>query len=116
MGDLGTIIGLVALWLGVIFCVLGVLGVVRFPDVYTRIHASGKVAMLGLVGLLIGVAFLLPETTLKVGALIIFLVITSPVSSHAIAEAAYRSGVPMRSRSGEPPRDDLAQKGSAPEA
>jgi multicomponent Na+:H+ antiporter subunit G len=110
MGDLGIVLGLIALWFGIIFCVLGVLGVVRFPDVYTRIHASGKVAMLGLVGLLIGAAFLLPATTLKVGLLIIFLVITSPVSSHAIAEAAYRSGVPMRSRTGEPLRDDLAEK------
>lgn len=110
MDALGTVIGLVIFWFGIIFCVIGTIGMIRLPDVYTRIYASTKVATLGLFGLLIGAAFLLPEAAPKAVVLIIFMTITSPVSSHAIAEAAYRSGVPMRTRSGEPPRDDLAQK------
>lgn len=98
------IVGLVALWAGVIFCALGVLGLIRFPDVYCRLHASGKVATLGLCGLLVGASLLLPHVALKALALAIFMVISSPVASHAIALAAYRQGTPMAN----PVRDDLA--------
>jgi multicomponent Na+:H+ antiporter subunit G len=99
------VIGMVALGLGIFFCAVGVLGLIRLPDVYSRIHASGKVATLGLYGLLIGVAVLVPEVTMKVIALALFLTITSPVASHAIASAAYRQGVPLQGSV----RDDLAQ-------
>lgn len=99
MADLLQIVlqiaGLIALWIGVIFCALGVVGLYRFPDVYARLHASGKVSTMGLAGLLLGVALIMPSTALKAIALTIFMVITSPVSTHAIAMAAYRSGVPM---------------------
>ncbi len=89
------ILGLIALWIGVGFCAAGVLGVIRMPDLYCRLHASGKVATVGLCGLLVGAAFLMPSTTLKVIALGIFAVLTLPVSTHAIAAAAYRHGIPM---------------------
>lgn len=97
------ILGLAALVFGLFFSTMGVLGLVRFPDVYCRIHASGKVSTLGLAGLLIGAAFLLPETTLRVIALGLFMAIASPVASHAVAAAAYRQGVPMRTAV----RDDM---------
>jgi multicomponent Na+:H+ antiporter subunit G len=99
-----NIIGLILLWIGVIFSALGVLGLIRFPDVYCRLHASGKVATMGLCGLLVGAVFLMPTLAAKAIALAIFMVISSPVSTHAIAMAAYRLGVPMRN----PVRDDLA--------
>jgi multicomponent Na+:H+ antiporter subunit G len=89
------VIGLVVLWGGVVFSALGVLGMMRFPDVYSRLHASGKVSTLGLCGLLIGASCLMPSLTLKAIALGIFLVMTAPVASHAIALAAYRMGVPL---------------------
>lgn len=88
-------IGLAFLWFGVAFCAIGVLGVMRFPDVYSRIHASGKAATMGLFGILVGTAILVPAATLPAIALLIFMVITSPVSAHSIASAAHRSGVPV---------------------
>jgi multicomponent Na+:H+ antiporter subunit G len=91
------ILALAALVFGLFFSLVGIVGLVRFPDVYCRIHASGKVATLGLVGLLATSALLLPETALKALALALFVVITSPVASHAIASAAYRQGVPVNS-------------------
>jgi multicomponent Na+:H+ antiporter subunit G len=97
------IIGLIFLWIGVIFSVLGVVGLIRLPDVYCRLHASGKISTLGLCGLLIGAGFLMPSTALKALALGIFTIIASPVATHAIALAAYRLGVPMKV----PMRDDL---------
>jgi multicomponent Na+:H+ antiporter subunit G len=97
-------LGIAAIWFGVFFCAVGVVGLVRMPDVYCRLHASGKVTTVGFCGLLLGAAFLLPEVTLKVIALAIFAVLTLPVSTHAIAAAAYRHGVPLTN----PVRDDLA--------
>lgn len=93
--SLVDLLGLGALAFGLFFSVVGIIGLIRFPDVYCRIHASGKVATLGLVGLLAASALAMPETALKALALALFVVITSPVASHAIASAAYRTGVPM---------------------
>ncbi|MGQ9910294.1 MAG: monovalent cation/H(+) antiporter subunit G [Candidatus Flexifilum sp.] len=101
-------IALLFIAIGIFFSFAGVLGVMRMPDVYTRLHASGKVSMLGLFGLLIGVALLMPEIAPKLIGLGLFLLITSPVASHSIAAAAYRSGVPLARVS----RDDLAAKRS----
>jgi multicomponent Na+:H+ antiporter subunit G len=99
-------IGLIAVWIGVIFCALGVIGQFRFSDVYSRLHASGKVSTLGLAGLLLGAALILPSTGGKALALAIFMVITSPIGTHAIALAAYRHGVALRNSK----RDDLASR------
>lgn len=98
-------IGVVLLWVGVVFCALGVLGLMRMPDVYARLHAAGKVSTVGLIGISLGAAILMPSLTLKVLALIVFLVVTLPVSSHVIALAAHRRGVRMK----DPVRDDLAR-------
>lgn len=100
------ILGLVVLWVGVGFSVLGVVGMIRMPDLYCRLHASGKVATVGLTGLLLGTALLMPEAGLKALALAIFAVLTLPVSTHAIAAAAYRHGVPMNKSI----RDDMARQ------
>lgn len=113
--DLVQVIGLIPLWIGVIFCGLAVLGLFRFPDVYTRLHASGKVSTVGLAGLLLGTALIMPSTALKGIALAIFMVITSPVATHAIAKAAHRSGVPMVTGPQKPARDTLEMTASAPE-
>ncbi|MBZ0282805.1 MAG: monovalent cation/H(+) antiporter subunit G [Anaerolineae bacterium] len=104
---LGEVLGLLALGFGVFFCVVGIIGLLRFPDVYCRIHASGKVSTVGIVGLLVGASLLMPEITLKALGLALFMVIASPIASHAIASAAYRQGVPLVLVA----RDDLAGRG-----
>ncbi|MCA9882256.1 MAG: monovalent cation/H(+) antiporter subunit G [Anaerolineae bacterium] len=78
---------------GVVFSVLGVLGILRLPDTYSRLHASGKVGTLGVVGICIGAAILMPSAALKVLALSLFLILTGPVSSHAIAAGLHRHEV-----------------------
>lgn len=91
---------------GTIFAMIGVIGVIRLPDVYTRLHASGKVATLGIFGLLMGAALLMPEIAPKALVLGLFLLFSSPVASHAIAGAAYQAGSPMIGAQ----RDDLRGK------
>lgn len=100
------ILGLIVLWGGVAFSVVGVLGLVRMPDLYCRLHASGKVSTVGLCGLLLGAALIMPSALLKLLALALFAVLTLPVSTHAIAAAAYRHGTPLERSE----RDDLAER------
>ena len=86
----GELIGIFFLLFGLFFCSVGVLGVIRMPDIYSRLHASGKVGTLGLFGLLVGAAIIMPSTILKVMALGLFVLFTSPVASHAIAASEFR--------------------------
>lgn len=89
------VIGLVVVWVGVGFSIIGVLGMIRMPDLYCRLHAAGKVSTVGLCGLLLGAAIMMPSAALKLVALTLFAVLTLPVSTHAIAAGAYRHGVPV---------------------
>jgi multicomponent Na+:H+ antiporter subunit G len=100
---LNEILAMVALGAGTFFSVVGIIGMMRLPDVYCRIHASGKVSILGILGLLAGAALLMPDLTLKALALAVFLVMTAPVASYAIAAAAHRQGIPRAGAI----RDDL---------
>ena len=83
-------LGIAALLFGLFFCAVGVIGVIRMPDSLTRLHASGKVATLGLFGILLGAAILMPSTWLRLLALGLFVLLTSPVATHAIAASVYR--------------------------
>ena len=90
---------------GTIFSGLGMLGFIRFPDVYTRLHATGKVSALG-ASFLVFAAIAGTDLTFGKGfVLVLLLLIGSPVVSHVIASAAYKAGVPMVNSQ----RDDLAK-------
>lgn len=90
------------MWLGSILCVIGgvstviaSVGVLRFPDFYTRLHAASVTDTLGALTLLLGMAFLAPAFPIVVKVVLIglFLVLTGPTSAHAIANAAYTAGL-----------------------
>lgn len=80
---------------GALFVVIGTLGVLRFPDVYSRMHAAGITDTMGagslLIGLMIQAGFGL--VTVKLLFILLFLIFTSPVSTHAVARAAKNGGV-----------------------
>jgi multicomponent Na+:H+ antiporter subunit G len=84
------IIGTVSILIGVIFSVLGVIGILRLPDTYSRLHASGKTSTLGVLFICFGTAFIMPSAILKLLALGIFIIFSGPVGSHAIAAAVHR--------------------------
>jgi multicomponent Na+:H+ antiporter subunit G len=72
-------------------------GVLRMPDVFTRMQASTKASTLGLGCLLAGVALRNPELSFAVRAAVIgaFMLLTTAVSAHVIARAAARTGAPI---------------------
>ena len=98
------LIAILAIVIGTAFSALGVLGFIRLPDVYTRLHATGKVSVFGVVLLLLATVALTPLEFGKGLVLIALLVIGGPVTSHAIGSAAHRIGIPMKGAI----RDDLA--------
>ena len=85
--------------------IIGSLGLIRFPDVYTRSHAQTVATVGGACLVLIGVMISQPLTTMtaKLVFLTIFIFLTSPVGTHAITRAAYRSGVKPKVK-----KDELA--------
>ena len=76
---------------------LAAVGVLRMPDVFTRMQASTKASTLGLGCLLAGLALRNPELSFIVRAAVIaaFMLLTTAVSAHAIARAAARTGAPI---------------------
>ncbi len=80
---------------GVFFVFVGAVGVLRLPDFYTRLHAAGVTDTLGaeliLMGLMVHAGWSLD--TLKLGLIGLFLFLTSPTSTHAVANAAYTAGL-----------------------
>ena len=75
--------------------VIGAFGLLRFPDFYSRQHAAGTTdtlcAMLILLGL--GAQAGLSLAAFKLAAILLFLIVTSPVATHALANAALHSGL-----------------------
>ena len=85
----------VLLALGGTLVFIGGLGLLRFPDFFTRLHAAGVTDTLGAWAILAGLMLQAGITliTVKLIAIWIFLLITSPTSSHALAKAALHGGV-----------------------
>ena len=84
---------------GVFFIVVGGIGIVRLPDVYTRLHAAGMTDTMGAGLVLIGLSFQAGLTLVTVRLLMIwaFLLFTSPIGTHALARAALHGKVdPIR--------------------
>lgn len=90
-------IALLLLLLGAVFMLLAAIGMVRMPDVLTRMHSSTKSGTLGVGLIMLGVALVFGDFAIRVRALaiVIFMFSTTPVSAHMIARAAYLSGVPL---------------------
>ena len=82
---------------GATLALLAGVGVLRMPDVFTRMQASTKASTLGLGCLLTGVALRNPESAFVVRAASIaaFTLLTSAVAAHVIARAAARAGAPI---------------------
>lgn len=89
--------GVLALYLGIAITAAGVLGIYRFPDVYTRLNALAKVTTLGALLIHLASAALLPWGQGNKGILTaLVLLLTTPVVTQTIAFVAHRLGVPDR--------------------
>jgi multicomponent Na+:H+ antiporter subunit G len=101
---IAEILVLICLIIGLVFNALAIIGLIRFPDVYTRMHATTKATTFGTIFLCIGVviyalATLIGTADLQYLMLILHtivamfaLAITNAVGAHALARAAHRNG------------------------
>ncbi len=106
MGAVVEALAILAIFAGTLFSIVGTLGLIRLPDVYTRLHATGKVGVFG-VALLAIAAVLLTDLSWGRGLIMaLVMLVVGPATSHAIGSAAYRFGIPLHEMS---VRDDLAQ-------
>ena len=81
--------------MGSLFFLLGSLGIIRMPDTYNRIQTGTKATSLGTILFLLGIGLIHPLWMGKIVILILFVFYTNPVSSHALARAALKAGIPL---------------------
>jgi multicomponent Na+:H+ antiporter subunit G len=80
---------------GALFCLIGAIGVLRFPDVYSRMHSAGVTDTLGALLVLLGLMLLAGFSLAGAKLLFIlaFLWMATPTATHALAKAARHGGV-----------------------
>ena len=94
LGAVSDIIVGIMLLIGATFVLSASIGLLRFPDVYTRMHSASKAGTLGSGVVLIALAVYSGEMSVFWRALagIVFFLLTAPVSAHLIARVAYLTG------------------------
>lgn len=100
---MGELLGSIIALGGAVFLLLASLGLIRMPDVYNRMQAGTKATTLGSMLVFLGFALVMPEAWPRLVLLILFILLTNPLSSHALARSAHIQGVPVGTD-----RDDLA--------
>lgn len=96
-----TLLAGIFIILGFIFFTGGSIGILRFPDFYSRLHPAGKLDSLGLLLSMTGMALYTLQdfslaailTSLKIMLIVVFVFITSPTATHAILDAGVRAGL-----------------------
>ena len=89
------ILSWISIGIGCAFVLVGGLGLVRLPDVFTRLHAASVADSAGAGFILLGLMLQagLSLTTLKLVLILAFLVFTAPTAAHALAHAALLDGI-----------------------
>ena len=85
--------------IGALFALLAAVGLLRLPDLYTRMHAASKAGVVGAGLILLAVALVSFDAAVALRALlgIVFLVLTTPISAHLLARAAHLAAIPPAS-------------------
>ncbi len=92
------IVGYFLLYFGALFLLLGAFGLIRLPDLYTRMQAATKSTTLGAFSSVLGVGILHPGWFVKCVVVALFILLTAPIGSSALMRAAYKTGVPFDER------------------
>ncbi len=88
-------IGYVFIFLGVMAFVVSSIGLVRMPDIYTRMHAGTKTTTIGMLLVILGAVFIEPSWAWKLILLAVFILLTNPLSSSVIARASHKDGATL---------------------
>lgn len=102
---INQIIGAVMILIGSAFFFLGSLGLLRLPDIFNRLQAGTKATTMGIIFAVLGTGVYYPEHMLKALLIVIFVLITNPVSSSTLARSAFRNRVKYDERTINEARD-----------
>jgi len=92
---MSELIGSLVILVGAFFLFSAGLGLLRMPDVFTRIQAGTKASTLGNILVLGGLGIYHPDWSLKLLIIAYFVLMTNPLSSHALSRAAHAIRTPM---------------------
>jgi multicomponent Na+:H+ antiporter subunit G len=93
-GELLSYAGALLILVGAVFSFLAALGVLRLPDLYTRLHAASKAGVLGAGLILAAVGIISGDwaVVLRAALGIAFLLLSTPVAAHLLARAGFKAG------------------------
>lgn len=88
------LIAFVLMGLGLVFLVGSMIGMLRLPDFYSRVHASGNSETLGTALVFLGLAVYngFTDTSAKIIVIFLFVFLGNPIGSHILAKTAYKTG------------------------
>ena len=97
MQALAEILAAGLLLVGSLFTLSSAVGLLRLPDIYSRMHAASKAGTLGSCVILLAVALVSADISVatRVIAAVVFFIITAPISAHLLARAALIAGYPL---------------------
>lgn len=90
--DIADVVSAVLLLVGAFLALVAAIGILRFPDLLTRMHAATKPQVLGLLLIIVGLGLRLRSPTVvgMLALIVIFQLLTAPVSAHMIGRTAFR--------------------------
>ena len=94
LADIADVAAAVCLVIGALLALIAAIGILRFPDVLTRMHSATKPQVLGLLLILIGLGLRLrdPATIGLLAMVALFQLVTTPIGSHMVGRASFRAG------------------------
>ena len=85
-------LGYFFIFLGVLSFFITAIGLLRMPDIYTRMHIGAKTTTMGTIFVLLGAICIEPSWSFKLALIGIFILLTNPLSSSVIARASHKNG------------------------
>ncbi|MGC8999813.1 monovalent cation/H(+) antiporter subunit G [Caldisericum sp.] len=92
---INVIIGYTLMFIGAFFFLLSAIGLLRLPDLYTRMQAATKSTTLGAISSIIGIGLMKEDILIKSIILATFIILTAPISGSALIRAGYKAKSPM---------------------
>lgn len=95
MIDLQSVFSIIFVITGILFMLAGSIGIIRLPDFFSRSHAASKTDTLGIIFVISGLVIYegFTQSSLKLVLIMLFLALSNPIGSHAIARAALKKGL-----------------------
>ncbi len=88
-------LGYVFIFFGTMAFLMSAIGLVRMPDIYTRMHVGTKTTTIGTLLVIVGASIIEPSWAYKLILLAIFILLTNPLSSSVIARASHKNGATL---------------------